>query len=174
MMEKRPISSGITSLILLFIVFVCGCWTPGKSIRLQYKHKPGEILKYKVATVSNGSVTLTGMEDLGTSSMTGQTLSPVEITAKTTYLLTQKVIGVDDTGAADIEINYDSFNQEIKIGNPEFPSPIFKEVENPFYNLMAGRKVAIKITKDGSLLGIKGLDEIFDEILTTRQAFQMP
>lgn len=169
MMKKRLTSLWITLWILLVTIFTCGCFTQEKSVRLQYKHRQGEILKYKVAVVSKGTVTLTGMENSGTSSITRQASSPVEINAKTGYFLTQKVVGVNDSGVADIEISYDSFNQDIKTDNPEFSALISPKEENPFLNLIEGKHFNIKITKDGSLLGISGLDEIFDEI-----SVQMP
>ncbi|MFH1562328.1 MAG: DUF6263 family protein [Nitrospirota bacterium] len=171
----------ITLWILLITVFVGGCLPQEKSVRLQYKHTQGEILKYKVATVSKGTVTLTdmvtpfqrgtltGIENSGTSSITrqdstGQDSSPIEINAKTIYMLTQKVVGVNDSGVADIEISYDSFTQDIKIGNPVTEVLPLAE-EKPFLDFIEGKKFTIKITKDGSLLGIEGIDKILEEIL---------
>lgn len=125
----------------------------GKSVKLQYKYK-GDILKYKLTTISKGTITMTELSTEGSST------PPVKVETKTECVFTQKVIGIDEGGAANIEISYDSFEQDIK------PSIFGRKEENPFFNFIPGQKFNIKVAKDGFLLEINGIEEIFNTILT--------
>jgi len=145
--------------ILLIIVLICGCIKHEKSIRLQYEYKNGEILRYKLSTISQGTVTLTGSPIIGTSS-----LSPIKMERKIESLITQKVIEVDPGGLTKIEINYDSFNQDIKIGEENISLLESEKVKNPFLNFLQDKKINVTIGRDGALLGITGIEEISDQI----------
>jgi len=150
--------------ILLGVIFICGCILQEKSVRLEYKYKKGDVLKYKLSTISKGTITLTGLPTEETS------VSPIGIQTKTKCIFTQKVNGVDESGIADIEISYNLFQQDIKIeGDKTWFSFFGKKKENPFLNSLEGKKFNIKIGKDGSLLKIDGIEEHCEQILA-----QMP
>ncbi|MEW6608790.1 MAG: DUF6263 family protein [bacterium] len=143
---------GIISLLILLIIFMCGCFPKEKSILLQYKYQPGEILKYKFSNISKGIITTEGLPILGTST------SPIEVMIETRCKFTQKVTGIEEGGVANIDFSYDSFEQDIK-------TPIFSQKQaNPFFNLLEGKSLNIKIGKDGSLLKQTGIEEIPGQI----------
>lgn len=149
-------------IFLSLIVLTCSCVKTEKSIRLQYKYKNGDMLKYKLSAISQGTITLSPE---GTSS-----LSSIKMETKIEALTTQKVIEVDQGGAAKIEINYDAFNQKIKIGDDKsFPFIAEEKGRNPFLNFLQEKKINVIIGRDGSLLGITGIEEIFNYLLA-----QMP
>lgn len=154
-MMKKGIILGI-----LLTVFICSCIPQKKSIRLQYKYKEGEVLKYKITTISNGTITPTNSLSQDAS------ISPIGIKTNTRCIFTQKVIGIEPGELANIEINYDLCDMEIKMDEASIPTIFFKKQENPFFKLMEGKKINIKVGRDGSLIEIKGIEEIFDQILT--------
>ncbi|MEW6095295.1 MAG: DUF6263 family protein [bacterium] len=145
---------------ILLVVFIGSCTLHEKSIILQYKYKKGDVLKYKASTISKGTMTISG---LPTKTIP---IPPIGMETKTECIFTQKVIGIEERGIANVEISYDSFKQDIKIGKEEIPFPIFgKKEENPFLNFLKGRKFNIKIARDGSILEVNGIEEILDQIL---------
>jgi len=155
--------SGKNIILSILIVLICGCIQQEKSIRLQYNYKNGEQIRYKLATISKGTVIFTGSPSAGTSS-----LSPIKMETKIESLITQKVKEVDVGGTAKIEISCDSFAQKIKIGEEEVSLPIEKG-RNPCLNFLPDKKINVTIGRDGALLEITGIEEIFHQILT-----QMP
>jgi hypothetical protein len=153
--------------ILFIVVYICGClpWEKTKSIRLQYKYKEGDVLKYKVATISKGTITMTGLpEDASI-----HTIPSIGIKTKTECIFTQKVIRIEEGGVANIDISYDLCDMDIKIGKETLPPIFSKKQQNPFFKFMEGKKINIKIGRDGSLLEIKGIEELFEEMVA-----QMP
>lgn len=124
-----------------------------ESVRLQYKYKKGDILKYKFTTIAKGTITMTELSTEDSST------PPMKVEIKTECVFTQRVIQIEEGGVANIEISYDSFEQDIK------PSIFGRKKENPFFKFIPGQKFNIKVARDGFLLEINGIEEIFNQIL---------
>lgn len=156
----------ILCFLLIGISTLYGCFFKEKSVLLQYKYKEGECLKYKLTTISKGTVTINNLQTEGT-----QTSIPsIEVETKGECILTQKVMGIDEGGVANIEISYDFINQNVKIGKDGISSSFFSpKVENTFLNSIEGKKINIKLARDGSILGITGIEEIGEQLLAQMQ-----
>lgn len=147
----------ITLCFLLISIFsVCGCFLKEKSVLLQYNYKQGDALTYKVTAISKGTMTISNLPTAGTNS-----IPPIKMETNTRCIFTQKVIGIEEGGVFNLEISYDSFSQDIKIGEKEMSPSIFGKEEAPS---IQGKKFNIKLTKDGSILEVTGIEEIFNQM----------
>lgn len=163
--------------VVLIVLMVSGCGViKEKDIRFEYKFKPGDIFRYKLITTSKITTELIQPEKLQEIKIPSDTETRVEC------LVTQKVIKVDKTGLADIDLSCedvkddseniaDESQVDTQVGTNSGTSTIARNVvpsfkkKQPLLKYLEGKSIHLRVGKDGYLMEVTGIDEIVNHVI---------
>ncbi len=132
--------------ILAFGLLISGAnFVPNvpKSIKLEYVPKKGSSTKYLMVMTA-----VTKMEGLG-----GESVSmPLESITKINSIFTQNINDVDSEGNVDMSVIYNDVSLEIEQGG--------EKTSIPLGNRLGGKALHLKLSKEGKVLDIKGLEDL--------------
>jgi len=158
-MKVKGVKRGLSFLciVVLTMSILSGCQN---TLNIKFNMKKGD--KYKVVVTSAQKIT----EDIN-----GQKMN-IDQTSKTSYLY--NVTDVASDGTTTINIKFDGIS--IKMANEnqtyEFDSSKAndeKDAQGTAYKALVGQSFIIKISKDGKVQEIAGVDKIFSNIIDTLQ-----
>lgn len=127
----------ILSIVLALILAGCG----PKSVKLEYRLAKGDVSDYQMAMEMEGETRIEGM---------GQTKSS-KLEGKQELELTQEVKEISPDGILDVELTYTKASMEMLVDGKKAPSPSMGK-------LLVGRKISMKMDRQGRTLEAKGLE----------------
>lgn len=165
--------------VVLIVLMVSGCGViKEKDIRFEYKFKAGDIFRYKLITISKITTDFLQPEKLQEIKIPSDTETSIEC------LFTQKVIKVDETGLADIDLFCEAVKDDTEniadksqvdtqIGTNSGTSTIERNAVSslsfkkgkPILKYLEGRIIHLRVGKDGYLMDVTGIDEIVNHVI---------
>lgn len=117
---------------------------PPQTIKLSYNPKTGSSTKYLMVMTA-----VTGLEGLRGKDVPA---IPVQNTTKVNATFTQKINKIDAKGNLDMSVIYNDVSLEIEQAG--------EKTSIPLGNKMGGKSAHIKISKDGKILEMKGIEDL--------------
>ncbi|MDV3426271.1 MAG: DUF6263 family protein [Bacillota bacterium] len=158
-MKVKGIKRGLSFLciIVLIISILSGCQN---TLDIKFNVKKGD--KYKVVVTSAQKIS----EEISDQKMN------IDQTLKTSYLY--NVTDVDSNGTATVDIKYDAVSVKTAAGNQTYEFDSSKpndkaDVQGSAYKALVGQSFTVKISQDGSIKEIKGIDKLFTNIIDKLQ-----
>jgi hypothetical protein len=158
-MKIKGVKRGLSFLciVVLTMSILLGCQN---TLDLKFNMKKGD--KYKVVITSAQKIA---------EEMSGQKIN-IDQTLKTSYLY--DVTDVASDGTATVNIKFDTFSIKMVNGNQtyEFDSTKTndeKDAQGLAYRALVGQSFTLKISKDGKVQEITGVDKLFTNIIDKLQ-----
>ena len=154
---------------LFILLIVAGC--APKAVRLENRYIPGEILRYRMEASGKGAMTLSGLPG-------EKEATSIDMDIHLEMNSSQKVLAVDEEGAAALELSYDRLIEKITFAGQTMEIIADKNATimrqngkviydstvpgaegrpSPFEGLI-GQSMSMKVTKTGKILEVKGFE----------------